>query len=55
MEENAGNKTADEIRQDENKNSYDGTEVIDGITVYKSYRQDGNTLWECLLQAMGKM
>lgn len=28
--------------------------VIDGIVVYESFRKQGNELWECLLQSMGK-
>ena len=28
--------------------------VIDGIVVYESFRSQGNELWECLLQSMGK-
>ncbi|MCD8129690.1 MAG: hypothetical protein LUE16_00165 [Lachnospiraceae bacterium] len=29
--------------------------VIDGITVHEVYRENGKTLWECLLSAMGRM
>ena len=35
--------------------SYDEKDVIDGITVYKVYNEGGPNLWNCLLQAMGKM
>ena len=35
--------------------AYDAKEVIDDVTVYKVYKKEGPDLWNCLLQAMGKM
>lgn len=34
---------------------YDSTEIINGVTVYKAYRKNGPSLWDCLLEAMGKV
>ena len=34
---------------------HDDLEIIDGVTVYKVYKKEGPDLWECLLQAMGKI
>lgn len=28
--------------------------IVNGVTVYESFRTDGGELWECLLQSMGK-
>ena len=35
--------------------AYDAKEVIDDVTVYKKKKKGGPGLWDCLLQAMGKM
>jgi len=29
--------------------------MVNGVTVYESFRVGGSELWECLLQSMGKM
>lgn len=34
---------------------YDAVHVTRGMTVYKIYDKDGPSLWDCLLESMGKM
>ena len=42
----------EECKQDA---AYETIEVIADVTVYKVYKDCGPNLWDCLLQAMGKM
>lgn len=40
--------------EEQDKIQYQEKQIINGVMVYESFRESGDTLWECLLQSMGR-